>query len=244
MTSISSLGSLAWSNYASINARSTSKTSQSVDAESSANLELEALQAQADESSSASASQTSSDSIAQQQAMLAAPSTMQFAQSHAPESDSDFEANSNTEPLSAVSSDADTQAVAPTSEEDAAATTPPAGAAPAPVAAAEDDGSTSTEATAAAGGAAPVGGAGGGSATVVYDELDTNEDGEVSLEERLAGARKEAETQAQASAESSTTTASSKDQDWARQAMTKAVNAAYGAASCQMSSTSTFSYAA
>jgi Ca2+-binding EF-hand superfamily protein len=115
---------------------------------------------------------------------------------------------------------------------------PPAGAADSTQASAE---------TEDASGAAPVGGAGGGSTTTVYDALDTNEDGEVSLEERLAGAQKAAEAQAKLSGGYASTASASRsaDQDWARQALSKTVNAAYSAASGQeKAATSTFSYAA
>lgn len=80
-------------------------------------------------------------------------------------------------------------------------------------AASDSAGGGTAPVSASAGGAGAAGAA--GSATTVYDELDTNEDGVVSLAERLAGAVKDAQ---QADSAGAAGQLASKAQDWAQHA--------------------------
>lgn len=149
--------------------------------------------------------------------------------------------------FSALDSDGDGALSA--AEFDAARPQPAAGMPPADAASA-----TGSETTAQASGAAPAasaggaGAAGGASSSTTYDELDTNEDGVVSAAERLAGALKEANeakaSTSSASAEQAHSQTSDNDSNNVRNALVRAVNAAYQAASGVMEpATSTFSYA-
>ena len=302
MTSISSLGSSAWSSISALQQRQSQKLSEklpdSLDADGSGGLNTDALQSMMDEMSSLTgqaSGSTAQDGLAKNDAngdgslstdalasalssmaqAMHAPSTMSFAQSRGAQAPDDlfFKVDadgsggvSGTELQSLMSdmsgttvSEDDAKAMFAALDSDAdgslnqaefeagrpqnAGAMSPAGGPPA----GGTDNAEATAETEGTSGAAPVGGAGGGITTTVYDELDTNEDGEVSIEERLAGAQKAAEAQAKLSGERAGTASASRsaDQDWARQALSQAVTAAYGAASGQeKAAISTFSYAA
>ena len=103
--------------------------------------------------------------------------------------------------------------------------------------------SSSTTTTASASGAAAPAAA-GGSSTTVYDELDTNEDGVVSVAERLAGAAEASDSQSQGLVEQRQHSSPAWAQS-ARDALMATASRAYQAASGQFESArSSIRYAA
>lgn len=101
---------------------------------------------------------------------------------------------------------------------------------------------SSTTTASASGAAAPA--AAGGSSTTVYDELDTNEDGVVSVAERLAGAAEASDSQGQALVEQRQDSSPAWAQS-ARDALMATASRAYQAASGQFESArSSIRYAA
>lgn len=103
--------------------------------------------------------------------------------------------------------------------------------------------STTTTTTASASGAAAPAAA-GGSSTTVYDELDTNEDGVVSVAERLAGAAEASDSQSQGLVEQRQDSSPAWAQS-ARDALMATASRAYQAASGQFESAlSSIRYAA
>ena len=310
MSSISGLGSSAWSIVSQQNQRPQQKLStqlqEDFDADGSGGIDTSELQSLMDDvakrtgqSSSTSAKDMLAASDANGDGSLSAeeleaalpsrmpqPSTMDFAQARggdAPDDlfskvDSDGSGSVNTAELTSMLkqmsgddsiSDEDAQALFSAldsdgdgaltqSEFDAARPQAPGGM---PPPAQASGGAAAASSTSASGEAAPAGGAGGAggaagaggasSSTTVYDELDTNEDGEVSAQERLAGALKDAEEAKAAAGKdqaSSTASASASDdttlRQRARDAMIQTVNRAYQAASgAAAPATSTISYA-
>lgn len=101
---------------------------------------------------------------------------------------------------------------------------------------------SSTTTASASGAAAPA--AAGGSSTTVYDELDTNEDGVVSVAERLAGAAEASDSQGQGLVEQRQGSSPAWAQS-ARDALMATASRAYQAASGQLESArSSIRYAA
>lgn len=302
MTSISSLGSSAWSMASQASTRQPPKLSEKLqadfDADGSGALDATELQSLVDDMASRtgqSGSRSAQDllsandsdgngslSTAELESALSsmrpAPSTLDFAQGRGAGAeddlfgkvDSDGSGSLSQDELTAMlqqmqgqgtsansTSSDDAQALfsALDSDGDGAlsqsefdAGRPQAGAGmppppPAQEASATASASASSSTTASASGAAAPAAA-GGSSTTVYDELDTNEDGVVSVAERLAGAAEASDSQGQGLVEQRQGSSPAWAQS-ARDALMATASRAYQAASGQFESArSSIRYAA
>lgn len=302
MTSISSLGSSAWSMASQASTRQPPKLSEKLqadfDADGSGALDATELQSLVDDMASRtgqSGSRSAQDllsandsdgngslSTAELESALSsmrpAPSTLDFAQGRGAGAeddlfgkvDSDGSGSLSQDELTAMlqqmqgqgtsansTSSDDAQALfsALDSDGDGAlsqsefdAGRPQAGAGMPPPPPAQEASATasttasSTTTASASGAAAPA--AAGGSSTTVYDELDTNEDGVVSVAERLAGAAEASDSQGQGLVEQRQGSSPAWAQS-ARDALMATASRAYQAASGQFESArSSIRYAA
>lgn len=302
MTSISSLGSSAWSMASQASTRQPPKLSEKLqadfDADGSGALDATELQSLVDDMASRtgqSGSRSAQDllsandsdgngslSTAELESALSsmrpAPSTLDFAQGRGAGAEDDLFGKVDSDGSSSLSQDEltamlqqmqgqgasansassdDAQALfsALDSDGDGAlsqsefdAGRPQAGAGMPPPPPAQEASATasttasSTTTASASGAAAPA--AAGGSSTTVYDELDTNEDGVVSVAERLAGAAEASDSQGQGLVEQRQGSSPAWAQS-ARDALMATASRAYQAASGQFESArSSIRYAA
>lgn len=302
MTSISSLGSSAWSMASQASTRQPPKLSEKLqadfDADGSGALDATELQSLVDDMASRtgqSGSRSAQDllsandsdsngslSTAELESALSsmrpAPSTLDFAQGRGAGAEDDLFGKVDSDGSGSLSQDeltamlqqmqgqgASANSASGTSSDDAQALfsaldsdgdgalsqsefdagRPQAGAGTPPAQEASATASTSASSTttaSASGAAAPA--AAGGSSTTVYDELDTNEDGVVSVAERLAGAAEASDSQGQGLVEQLQGSSPAWAQS-ARDALMATASRAYQAASGQFESArSSIRYAA